>query len=92
MQLIESRGNMRNLYIACEDMNHIWLDSQVAEMREFWRQGYDIAAIAKHFKRDMDEVAILIIDQKRLGFIKNRKGGAFGSLTGEVESQSKNAC
>jgi hypothetical protein len=43
-----------------------------------WNAGDCVTKIATEFKRDVDEVALFIIDQKRKGRIKDRPGGAYG--------------
>ncbi|MGG3871640.1 hypothetical protein [Brevibacillus laterosporus] len=70
----EGKFKGRPLYIACEDYDFIWLESEIDEVRQLWREHESIASIAKKIKRDIDEVTLLIIDQIRHGMIRKRKG------------------
>lgn len=65
-------------YIACSDLLLDWLPSVVKEIDKLWNMGWDLWDIAKLYNRDPDEVAILIIDRVRKGFIKKRPGGVYG--------------
>lgn len=71
------------LYIACEDLDFIWREKDVAEVERLWREGYDIRFIAKAVRRNIDEVVLLIMDRARCGEIKRRPTGVFGKM--EVE-------
>lgn len=61
-----------NLYIACEQMNFFWSERQVSKFKQLWDSGESIQSIAKHFKRDPDEVGLLVIDQAKKGNIKTQ--------------------
>ena len=74
------------LYIACEDLDFIWREQDVAEVERLWREGYDIRFIAKSVRRNIDEVVLLIIDRARCGEIKRRPTGVFGKMEDEDES------
>ncbi|MFV9511819.1 hypothetical protein [Tepidibacillus sp. LV47] len=50
----------------------------VLNVDKLWNEGWSVWDIAKAFNRDPDEVAILIIDRVRNGFIQKRPGGAYG--------------
>lgn len=73
------------LYIACEDIDYIWRERDVAEVERLWREGYDIRCIAAAVKRDVDEVLLLILDRARHGVLKRRPTGVFGKM--EVEDE-----
>lgn len=68
----------RKLYIACEDMNFVWCESEVREIERMWQGGLSIEDMAKSFDRDVDEVAVLIMDLAKQERIKERKNGVFG--------------
>lgn len=68
----------KNIYLACEDMDFVWSDQQVALFDRMWEQGLSVWEIAEQFKRDPDDVAILAIDRARQEFIEPREGGAYG--------------
>lgn len=62
-------------YIALEDMDLDWKYDQVAKFDELWKNGYSLEYIAKKFKRDIDEVALLLIDRSRQGYVGPRTIG-----------------
>ena len=69
-------GHKRNaIYIACEEMDFIWAESDLMMFRHLWNKGESILDIAAYFKRDPDEVGLLIIDQARQDLIKPRRDG-----------------
>ncbi|MEW9702852.1 helix-turn-helix domain containing protein [Paenibacillus sp. SI8] len=70
-----------NLYIACEEMNMIWDDPDVLAFESMWKEGLSIDDIAKSFGRDIDEVALLVMDRARKGYIGKRPNGAYGRRT-----------
>lgn len=76
------------LYIACEDMDFIWREQDVAEVERLWREGYDIRFIAKAVRRNIDEVVILIMDRARQGLLSQRQTGVFGKMEVEDANQS----
>jgi len=77
------------VYIACEELNFLWREQDVAEVERLWREGYDIRAIAKAVRRHVDEVTILIMDRARCGEIKRRPTGVFGKMGVEDEDQGE---
>ncbi|MFB9326975.1 helix-turn-helix domain containing protein [Paenibacillus aurantiacus] len=68
-----------NTYIACEDLNHVWDESEVIAFDQMWCEGLCIYEIAEAFQRDPDEVAILAIDRACKRMIKPRGTGALGA-------------
>lgn len=64
------------IYIACEEMNFFWTEADLMMFRHLWKKGESVEDIAEHFKRDPDEVGLLIIDQARQDLIKPRRDGA----------------
>ncbi|MFB6364503.1 hypothetical protein ACFCP7_10615 [Paenibacillus elgii] len=67
-----------SVYIACNDLDFDWRESEVASFEQAWNDGLSIKEIAKAFNRDPDEVAILAMDRCRCGAISERPGGAWG--------------
>ncbi|OXL83156.1 hypothetical protein BCV73_08750 [Paenibacillus sp. SSG-1] len=61
------------IYIALEEVDMIWDTDEVEDFRRLWRQGKTILEISRFFKRDPDEIALLIMDQAQKGLIKNDK-------------------
>lgn len=70
---------MRDLYIIGEDMNLLMEGREAAEFDNAWKQGLSLYDIARALRRDPDEVAVIVIDRRRRGFIKNRPGGLHGN-------------
>jgi hypothetical protein len=65
-------------YEACADLNRKWYSDEITRFIKMWSAGNCVTLIAKELKKDVDEVALLIIDQKRKGRINDRPGGAYG--------------
>ncbi|MBW7453866.1 hypothetical protein ACFOLF_12355 [Paenibacillus sepulcri] len=66
------------MYLACEEMDHTWDESEVLLFDNLWQAGVSVYEIAECFKRDPDEIALLAIDRAKKRFIKRRSGGAWG--------------
>ena len=66
------------MIIVLEEMNFMWNESDVEIFRTMWARGECITNIAEVLKRDTDEVALLVMDQKRKRKIKIRAGGVLG--------------
>ncbi|MGC4378288.1 hypothetical protein WD019_15370 [Fictibacillus sp. Mic-4] len=64
-------------YIACEDMDFGWSEQEVLDFDEMWQDGCSLEFIAKRFDRDIDEVALLLIDRARKRKCKPRKHGIY---------------
>ncbi|EHQ63643.1 hypothetical protein PDENDC454_04229 [Paenibacillus dendritiformis C454] len=65
-------------YIACDDMDFMWEQRDLEVFRQMWKEGFCVTDIARAFGRDVDEIGILVMDQKRKREIKDRPGGAWG--------------
>jgi len=72
-----------NTYLVGEDEDLRWDLNKVLNFDFLWNEGHSLQDIANYFKRDIDEVAYLVIDRAKKGKIKPRKNGIFGNL-GEV--------
>jgi len=71
--------NRLQIYVALEDVNFIWCErTEIPLVEKLWTDGAPIWEIAEQVGRDVDEVAILIMDRVRQGFIKPRPRGAYG--------------
>lgn len=68
----------RNIYIALEDMDFTWNEDEVLEFDRMWNEGLSLYDIARAFDRDPDEVALLVMDRVRSGYIRKRKNGIWG--------------
>jgi len=66
-------------YIALEDLNLDWKREQVYVFDQLWIEGYSLEYISKKFNREIDEVAILVMDRCRKEFIQPRNNGIFDS-------------
>lgn len=74
-------------YIACEDIDFVWSEKNLIVFRQMWKEGLCIVDIAKAFRRDTDDVALLVMDQKRKGHITERPGGAWGRRMPDAEAE-----
>ncbi|WP_035350195.1 hypothetical protein [Fictibacillus gelatini] len=64
-----------NIYIALEELDFIWSYKEIEEFDQLWREGYSLNYISDYFNRDIDEVAILLIDRTKKGYCKPRENG-----------------
>lgn len=72
-------------YEVCADLNRNWYPDEVTRFIRMWNAGDCITKVVEEFKKDVDEVALLIIDQKRNGRIEDRPGGAYGRVICDEE-------
>jgi hypothetical protein len=66
------------LIIALDDLDFSFIPEEAETTKQMWQEGKHIADIAEKLKRDMDEVAVLIMHMARRGEIERRKTGVFG--------------
>lgn len=64
---------MSYIYIACEDMDFTWRQEELRRFEKMWIQSMPIEEIATELNRDVDEVAVLVIDFGRQGKIQEGK-------------------
>jgi len=64
-----------NLYIALEELDLVFDESEVIQLREMWDEDKDILEIAKELGRHQLEIAALIMDQADKNKIKSRPMG-----------------
>lgn len=67
------------LIVALDDLDFSWFPVEVNKVKKLWSFGWHIADIAKHMKRDPDEVAVLIMHLARQGRIRRRRMGVLGN-------------
>jgi hypothetical protein len=73
-----TRWNKDKPYEACADLNRNWYPDEITRFIKMWNAGDCITRIAAELKKDVDEIVLLVIDQKRRGRIEERPGGAYG--------------
>jgi hypothetical protein len=73
------------LYIALETLDFTWDFAEKDKAIDLYNQGVHYADIATHFRRDGDEVALLLMDLLRKGKIKRREGGCYGTVEAQLE-------
>jgi hypothetical protein len=73
------------LYIALETLDFTWDHAEVAKAKELYNQGIHYADIAAYFRRDGDEVIVLLMDLLRKGKISRREGGCYGTVEVQME-------
>ena len=67
------------LYIALADLDFSFYPDEMEKVIESWRAGVEIAEIAQSLNREIDEIAILIMDLARKNKVEKRRGGVFGN-------------
>lgn len=75
---------MKNRYvIALDGLDFSWDPKAVEKVKKLWSDGRHISDIAKTVRRDIDEVALLVMHLARKKQIKPRNGGCFGVAQGD---------
>lgn len=69
------KNERRNLYIALEELDMLWDEDEVVQVKEAWNNNESVFAIGEKMQRDPDEVALLIMDLARKGAIGKRTLG-----------------
>ncbi|HDR4483521.1 TPA: helix-turn-helix domain-containing protein [Bacillus cereus] len=69
------KKSRRNLYIALEDLDLLFDESEVVRLKEMWKEDKGILEIAKELGRHQLEIAALIMDQADKNIIKSRPMG-----------------
>jgi hypothetical protein len=69
------KKSRRNIYIALEELDLVFDESEVIRLREMWDEDKDILEIAKELGRQQLEIAALIMDQADKNKIKSRPMG-----------------
>ncbi|WP_050428213.1 hypothetical protein [Bacillus cereus] len=69
------KKSRRNLYIALEELDLVFDESEVIRLREMWNEDKGILEIAKELGRHQLEIAALIMDQADKNIIKSRPMG-----------------
>ncbi|PFM97781.1 helix-turn-helix domain containing protein [Bacillus cereus] len=69
------KKSLRNLYIALEELDLVFDESEVIRLQEMWKENKGILEIAKELGRHQLEIAALIMDQADKNKIKSRPMG-----------------
>ncbi|WP_413927682.1 helix-turn-helix domain containing protein [Bacillus anthracis] len=69
------KKSRRNLYIALEELDLVFDESEVIGLQEMWKENKGILEIAKELGRHQLEIAALIMDQADKNKIKSRPMG-----------------
>ncbi|KAA6457043.1 MULTISPECIES: helix-turn-helix domain-containing protein [Bacillus cereus group] len=69
------KNSRRNMYIALEELDLVFDESEVIRLQEMWKEGKNIIEIAVEMGRHQLEVAALIMDQADKDKIKSRPMG-----------------
>ncbi|EDX54293.1 conserved hypothetical protein (plasmid) [Bacillus cereus W] len=69
------KKSRRNLYIALEELDLVFDESEVIRLQEMWKEDKGIHEIAKELGRHQLEIAALIMDQADKNKIKSRPMG-----------------
>ncbi|WP_141522876.1 helix-turn-helix domain containing protein [Bacillus wiedmannii] len=69
------KKSRRNLYIALEELDLVFDESEVIRLQEMWKEDKGILEIAKELGRHQLEIAALIMDQADKNKIRSRPMG-----------------
>lgn len=69
------KKSRHNLYIALEELDLVFDESEVTILQEMWKEDKGILEIAKELGRHQLEIAALIMDQADKNKIKSRPMG-----------------
>ncbi|TKI92588.1 helix-turn-helix domain containing protein [Bacillus wiedmannii] len=69
------KKSRHNLYIALEELDLVFDESEVIRLQEMWKEDKGILEIAKELGRHQLEIAALIMDQADKNKIKSRSMG-----------------
>lgn len=69
------KKSRRNLYVALEELDLVFDESEVIRFQEMWEEGETFIDIAKELGRHQLEIADLIMDQADKNKIKSRPMG-----------------
>lgn len=69
------KNSRRNMYIALEELDLVFDESEVIRLQEMWKEGKGIIEIAKELGRHQLEIAALIMDQADKNEITSRPMG-----------------
>lgn len=69
------KKSRRNLYIALEELDLVFDESEVIRFQEMWKEDKSFIEIAKELGRHQLEIAALIMDQADKSKIKSRPMG-----------------
>ncbi|EJR51724.1 hypothetical protein IIO_06257 [Bacillus cereus VD115] len=69
------KNSRRNMYIALEELDLVFDESEVIRLQEMWSENKNIIEIAKELGRHQLEIAALIMDQADKNIIKSRPMG-----------------
>jgi hypothetical protein len=61
-----------NRVIVLEDMNFIWEQSDLREVKKMWKMNFSIKYMAEYFDRDPDEILLALIHLAKDDRIKSR--------------------
>ncbi|MGQ0437819.1 helix-turn-helix domain containing protein [Bacillus sp. B-TM1] len=65
------KKSRRNLYIALEELDLVFDESEVIRLQEMWKEDKGILEIVKELERHQLEIAALIMDQADKNKIKS---------------------
>lgn len=69
------KNSRRNMYIALEELDLVFDESEVIRLQEMWKEGKNIIEIAVELGRHQLEIAALIMDQADKNEITSRPMG-----------------
>lgn len=82
---MQSEATRRNIVIVCEELDHVWDESDIDEFLRLWEEDYTVHQIASYFKRQPKEVALLLINT----FTEQRLRKLIGFQWGEKRTRTR---
>jgi hypothetical protein len=77
-RIAKMRKRYPETYMLFEDIDFYWDERDVLQFDRIWNEGYSLEDIAAYFRRHEDEIALLVIDRARKGYIQPRSTGIKG--------------
>lgn len=77
----------RNRVIVCEDLNFIWEQSELREIKRMWKMNFSVKYMAEYFDRDPDEILIALIHLAKDDRIQSRIYGLKGLKWQKINPQ-----
>lgn len=77
------------IYVLLEEFHLEWKTTDILKFQELWYSGFSLKRIAEYFGRDIDEMAVVVIDQARRLYIHPRPRGIFCSPETQPDTNTK---
>lgn len=68
----------KDIYIILDDLEFAWKVSHIEKVKRMWKEGNSFKEICEEFKRDPDEIFLLLFHLARSSIIQKRDGFIWG--------------